>query len=57
VSAAAPAARKEELHRRGLMLEWFTVTWNVIEGVVAMGAGILTGSVSWWPSAPTASSR
>jgi len=28
------------------MLEWFTVTWNVIEGVVAMGAGILTGSVS-----------
>ena len=46
MSAAAPAARKEELHRRGLMLEWFTVTWNVIEGVVAMGAGILTGSVS-----------
>jgi divalent metal cation (Fe/Co/Zn/Cd) transporter len=27
-------------------LEWFTVSWNVIEGVVAMGAGILTSSVS-----------
>lgn len=46
MSAAAPAARKEKLHRRGLMLEWFTVTWNVIEGVVAVGVGILTGSVS-----------
>jgi cation diffusion facilitator family transporter len=46
VSAAATAARKEKLHRRGLVLEWFTVAWNVIEGVVAMGAGILTGSVS-----------
>jgi cation diffusion facilitator family transporter len=46
VSAAAPTARREELHRRGLLLEWFTVTWNVIEGVVAIGAGIFTGSVS-----------
>jgi divalent metal cation (Fe/Co/Zn/Cd) transporter len=40
-----PASR-EELHRRGLLLEWFTVAWNVIEGVVAIGAGIVTGSVS-----------
>jgi cation diffusion facilitator family transporter len=39
-------ARKEQLHRRGLLLEWFTVAWNVIEGVVAIGAGIVTGSVS-----------
>lgn len=46
MSAAATAARREELHRRGLLLEWFTVCWNVLEGVVAMGAGILTGSVS-----------
>lgn len=46
MSAAATAARREELHRRGLVLEWFTVAWNVIEGVVAMGAGLLTGSVS-----------
>jgi hypothetical protein len=35
-----------ELHRRGLLLEWFTVAWNVIEGVVAIGVGIVTGSVS-----------
>jgi cation diffusion facilitator family transporter len=46
VSAAATAGRREKLHRRGLMLEWFSVAWNVIEGVVAMGAGIFTGSVS-----------
>jgi FtsP/CotA-like multicopper oxidase with cupredoxin domain len=24
VSAAAPTTRREELHRRGLLLEWFT---------------------------------
>ena len=47
MSAAAPtAARREELHRRGVRLEWFTVAWNVVEGVVAIGAGLLTGSVS-----------
>jgi cation diffusion facilitator family transporter len=39
-------ARKEVLHRRGLLLERFTVAWNVIEGVVAIGAGAITGSVS-----------
>ncbi len=46
MSAAATAGRREKLHRRGLMLEWFSVAWNVIEGVVAVGAGIFTGSVS-----------
>jgi cation diffusion facilitator family transporter len=45
VTALTPA-RREELHRRGLLLELFTVAWNVIEGVVAIGAGIVTGSVS-----------
>jgi cation diffusion facilitator family transporter len=44
--AVLTPARKEELHHRGLLLEWFTVAWNVIEGVVAIGAGVVTGSVS-----------
>ena len=44
--AALTPARSEELHRRGLLLEWFTVAWNVIEGCVAVGAGVVTGSVS-----------
>jgi cation diffusion facilitator family transporter len=45
-AAATTAARREQLHRRGVRLEWFTVAWNVVEGVVAIGAGLLTGSVS-----------
>jgi cation diffusion facilitator family transporter len=42
----ASSVRREELHRRGPRLEWFTVAWNVVEGVVAIGAGLVTGSVS-----------
>jgi cation diffusion facilitator family transporter len=45
-AAATTAARRKQLHRRGVRLEWFTVAWNVVEGVVAIGAGLLTGSVS-----------
>jgi cation diffusion facilitator family transporter len=44
--AVASPARREQLHRRGLRLEWFTVTWNVVEAVVAIGAGIIAGSVA-----------
>jgi cation diffusion facilitator family transporter len=44
--AVLTPVRREELHRRGLRLEWFTVGWNVIEGFVAVGAGVITGSVS-----------
>jgi cation diffusion facilitator family transporter len=46
LSAASAAARREKLHRRGVRLEVFTVAWNAVEGVVAIGAGIVTGSVS-----------
>ena len=46
MSAAARAARKEELHRRGVRLEVFTVAWNVHEVVVAIGVGIAVGSVA-----------
>ena len=38
--------RKEKLHRRGLWLEWFTVAWNVVEAVVAIGVGLAVGSVA-----------
>jgi cation diffusion facilitator family transporter len=34
------------LHRRALWLEYVTVGWNVVEGVVAIGAGLLAGSVA-----------
>lgn len=38
--------RREELHRRGIRLEWFTVTWNVVEGAVAIVAGLVAGSIA-----------
>lgn len=40
------ATRREHLHRRGLRLEYFTVGWNVLEGVVAIAAGIIAGSTA-----------
>ena len=32
--------------RRGQLLEYFTIGWNLLEAIVAVGAGILAGSVS-----------
>ena len=43
---AMGSAHKEELHRRGVRLEVFTMTWNVVEAFVAIGAGLLAGSVA-----------
>lgn len=44
--ATATQARREDLHRRGVRLEVFTITWNVVEAVVAVGAGLIAGSVA-----------
>jgi divalent metal cation (Fe/Co/Zn/Cd) transporter len=46
MTEAVSLARRRVLHRRAMWLEYFTVGWNVIEGVVAIGAGILAGSVA-----------
>jgi divalent metal cation (Fe/Co/Zn/Cd) transporter len=40
---AAPRTRSL---RRGLLLEYFTVGWNVLEAVVGLTAGFLAGSVA-----------
>jgi cation diffusion facilitator family transporter len=45
VTTLAPE-RRWQLHARAVRLEWFTVSWNVIEAVVAIGAGIIAGSVA-----------
>ena len=37
---------KKQSNKKILFLEYFTIGWNVIEGVVSMTIGILTGSVS-----------
>jgi cation diffusion facilitator family transporter len=44
--AVLTPARREKLHRRGLRLEWFTVGWNVVEAFVAIGVGLVVGSVA-----------
>jgi cation diffusion facilitator family transporter len=46
VTEAVSLERRRELHRRAVWLEYFTVGWNIIEGVVAIGAGIIAGSVA-----------
>jgi divalent metal cation (Fe/Co/Zn/Cd) transporter len=40
------AERREALHRRAMWLEYLTVGWNIVEAVVAIGAGIIAGSVA-----------
>jgi divalent metal cation (Fe/Co/Zn/Cd) transporter len=46
-TTAAPSETEiERLTRRGLRLAQFTVAYNVVEGVVAVTAGILAGLVS-----------
>lgn len=39
-------AERAALVRRGRKLEYFTITWNALEGLVALGAGMVAGSVS-----------
>ena len=34
------------MRRKALRLEYFTVSWNVLEGVIAITAGILAGSIA-----------
>jgi divalent metal cation (Fe/Co/Zn/Cd) transporter len=46
MTQALPLERRRGLHRRALRLEYFTVGWNVVEAVVAIGAGIIASSVA-----------
>lgn len=39
-------AERARLQRRGVLLEWFTVTWNVVEAAVAITAGVVASSVA-----------
>lgn len=33
-------------HQKGLLAEYFTVGWNVIEGIIAIVAGVMAGSIA-----------
>jgi len=39
-------ADRTSLARRGRRLEYFTIAWNVLEGLVAVVAGMVAGSIS-----------
>jgi hypothetical protein len=41
-----PAMERPALIRRGLLLEYLTVGWNVVEGLVAVVAGVASGSIA-----------
>jgi len=45
-SAAAASASRPELVKRGLHLEYLTVAWNIVEGIVAVAAALAAGSVA-----------
>jgi len=45
-TAAAPAAARKRDLRRGNRLEIFSISWNVLETVVGMAAGLAAGSVA-----------
>ena len=34
------------LARRAALLAWFTIAWNTVEGIVAVGAGVAAGSIA-----------
>jgi divalent metal cation (Fe/Co/Zn/Cd) transporter len=40
------AAARTDLIQRGERLEYFTIFWNTIEGLVSVGAGIVAGSLA-----------
>lgn len=43
---AVEEAARGGLERRALRLEYLTISWNLIEGIVAVGAGIAAGSIA-----------
>ncbi|HTE70265.1 MAG TPA: cation transporter [Actinomycetes bacterium] len=46
MTQALPLEHRQRLHRRALRLEYVTISWNVVEAAVAIGAGLLAGSVA-----------
>jgi len=46
VRATTLASDRRRLLRRGLLLEYVTVGWNIVEGIVAIAAGLAAGSIA-----------
>jgi divalent metal cation (Fe/Co/Zn/Cd) transporter len=43
---ATEAVTRSQHLQRGILLEYLTIGWNVIEGLVAVGSGALSGSIA-----------
>jgi len=46
VAHTLPRTDRQTLAARARRLEHFTIAWNSLEGIIAIGAGVLAGSVS-----------
>jgi divalent metal cation (Fe/Co/Zn/Cd) transporter len=46
MSSTPVTAERADLLRRGLLLEYVTVGWNIVEGLIAIVAGLAAGSVA-----------
>jgi len=46
IPLTASRTDRRHLARRAALLAWFTIAWNTIEGIVAVGAGIAAGSIA-----------
>src|ERR1700687_192406 len=45
ILSSKPAVDRHPLVREAFQLEWITIGWMVVEAVVAIGSGILSGSL------------
>lgn len=45
-TVSAEAVPRAQLVRRGVWLAWFTIAWNAIEGIAAVIAGVVAGSIA-----------
>jgi hypothetical protein len=45
-SSISEAVARQTIAHRGKRLEYFTIGWNSLEGVIAVAAGVLAGSIS-----------
>ena len=43
---ATDAFNRDQQLQRGMLLEYFTVAWNIVEGVVAVASGAVSGSIA-----------
>jgi divalent metal cation (Fe/Co/Zn/Cd) transporter len=41
-----PCAERPHVAARGRRLEYFTIVWNALEGIAAVAAGVIAGSIS-----------